>query len=202
MDIVLSILVGLFLTLLFSVWSASRSYFQKGRIRGVEEAIRELQVGMASHIGTDPAPEVRNALANLRNRLDRRPPRHVKGTDPIHADLWVLGAAVAEECWLKGHGAGVQRKAPEAGKIRIDLSAAELLQVGSLANLGFQYMMPNMRIIDARRFSGSDDALEASRSIGKVEAAIPKKYRPDLVLQVASRESLVEDWWHPLVRRA
>jgi hypothetical protein len=157
---------------------------------------------MASHLGTDPAPEVQKALADLCDRLDRRPLGRLKGTDPIHADLWVLGAALAEECWLKGHGAGVRRKAPEAGKIRIDFSTAELLQVGSLANLGFQYMMPNMRIIDARRFSGSDDALEASRSISRVEAAIPKKYRPDLILQVASRESLIEDWWQPIIRRA
>ena len=201
-DIVLFILGGLFLTLVFSAWSSSRSYFQKGRIRGIEEAVRELQIGMASHLETELAPDAQKALANLRNCLDRHPPRRVKGTDPIHADLWVLGAALAEECWLKGHGAGVRRKAPEQGKIRIDLSAAELLQLGSLANLGFQYMMPNMRLIDARRFAGSDDALEASRSISKVEAAIPKKYRPDLILQVENRERLVEDWWQPIIRRA
>jgi hypothetical protein len=58
-----------------------------------------------------------------------------------------------------------------------------------------------MRLIDARRFAGSDDALEASRSITKVEAAIPKKYRPDLILQVTNRESLIEDWWQPITRK-
>jgi hypothetical protein len=113
-----------------------------------------------------------------------------------------VGAALAEESWLKGHGAGVRRKAPEAGKLRIDLSAAELLQIGSLANLGFQYMMPNMRLIDAPRFSGNDDALEASRSISKIEAAIPKMHRPDLILQVTSREILIEDWWQLRTRKA
>jgi hypothetical protein len=82
---------------------------------------------------------------------------------------------LAEDCWLKRHSAGVRRKAPAEGKIQIDLSAAELLQLGALANLGFQYMMPNMRLIDARRFTGSNDALEASRSISKVENGGPKE---------------------------
>jgi hypothetical protein len=201
-DIVLLVLAGLFLALIYSAWSSSRSYFQNGRIKGVEEAVRELQIGMASHLGPESGPEIQKAMANLRNCLERHPRRPAKHTDPIHADLWVLGAALAEECWLKGHGAGVRRKAPEAGKMRIDLSAEELLQVGALANLGFQYMMPNMRLIDARRFSGKEDALQASRSICKIEAAIPSKYRPDLLLQVKSREHLIEDWWQPIIRRA
>jgi hypothetical protein len=200
-DIVLFILVGLFLSLAFSAWSAARSYLQKGRVRGIEETIRELQVGMATHLGTELAPDVAKALADLRKGLNRYPPRRVKGADPIHADIWVLGAALAEECWLRGHGAGVRRKAPAEGKIRIDLSATELLQLGGLANLGFQYMMPNMRLIEVRRFTGKDDALEASLSISRLEAAIPKKYRPDLILQVQSRESLIEDWWLPITRK-
>jgi hypothetical protein len=49
--------------------------------------------------------------------------------------------------------------------------------LSGLANVGFQHMMPNMRIIDVRRFSGRDDALDASQSISKVEAAIPEKFR-------------------------
>jgi hypothetical protein len=67
--------------------------------------------------------------------------------------------------------------------------------------LGFQYMMPNMRLIEVHRFAGKDDALEASLSISRLEAAIPKKIRPDLILQVQSRESLIEDWWLPITRK-
>jgi hypothetical protein len=63
-------------------------------------------------------------------------------------------------------------------------------------------MMPNMRLIEARRFTGKDDAQDASLSISRIEAAIPKKYRPDLILQVQSRESLIEDWWQPITRKA
>jgi hypothetical protein len=201
-DIVLIVLVGLFGVLAFSAWSCGRSYLQKGRIRGIEEAVRELQVGMAQQLGAEQAPDVQKALKSLRICLDRHSGWNTYGTNPIHADLWVLGAALAEVCWLKGHGAGVRRKAPLEGQIRIDLSATELLQLGGLANLGFQYMMPNMRLIDARRFTGKDDALDASRSISKVEAAIPKKYRPDLLRQAESRECLIKDWWQPITGKA
>ncbi|WP_156180540.1 hypothetical protein [Bradyrhizobium sp. LTSPM299] len=202
MDIVLFGMLGLLAAFAFSAWSCGRSYFLKGRIRGLEEAVRELQVGMASHLGTPLAPDAQKALTDYRICLDRYSGRRVHGTDPIHAHLWALGASLGEECWLKGHGAGVRRKAPTEGNVRIDLSATELLQLGGLANLGFQYMMPNMRIIDARRFTGRDDALDASRSITKVEASIPKKYRPDLLLQVESRERLIENWWQPIVHKA
>jgi hypothetical protein len=170
-------------------------------MRGIEEAVRELQVGMASHLVTFATPDIEKASASLRKRLDRQHQRIVDGTDPLHAVLWTLGAALGEECWMKGHGAGVRRKTPLEGKIRVDLSAVELLQLGALANLGFQYMMPNMRLIDARRFADMDDALDASRSLTKIEAAIPKKYRPDLVLQVTNREGLIEDWWQTIKKR-
>jgi hypothetical protein len=201
-DIVLFGMIGLMGALAYSVWSCGRSYFEKGKIRGIEEAVRELRAGMATQLGPQPTPDVQKTLTNFRNCLDRYSGQRVHGTDPIHAYLWALGAALGEECWLKGHGAGVRRKAPAEGKIRIDLLPAELLQLGGLSNLGFQYMMPNMRLIDARRFTGKDDALDASRSITKVEAAIPKKYRPDLFLQVESRERLIEDWWQPIVHKA
>ena len=76
----------------------------------------------------------------------------------------------------------------------------ELLQLGGLANLGFQHMMPNMRIIETKRFLGKDDALEASRSVSRLEASIPEKYRPDLLVQVQSRDRLIEAWWKPVTR--
>jgi len=199
MDIVLFVLLGLFGALTFFAWSCGRSYFEKGKIRGIEEAVRELRVGMTPQLGQEPPPDVQKALVTLNNSLACSYGERRKNS--IHPHLWVLGASLAEECWVKGHGAGVRRKAPEPGRIRIDLSAAELLQLGGMANLGFQYMMPNMRIIDARRFTDSNDALDASRSISRVEAAIPKEYRPDLVRQAESRECLIVDWWKPVVRK-
>ena len=35
-------------------------------------------------------------------------------------------------------------------------------------------MMPNARLLDIRRFSGKDDAVEATRAVSRLEAAIPK----------------------------
>lgn len=163
----------------------------------MREAVRELQVGMSRQLGAETA-DVRDALANLHKCLDGHPAKRSDGTNPVHLQLWGLGAALAEECWLKGHGAGVRRKAPEEGRIRVDLSIPELLQLGGLANVGFQHMMPNARVIDIRRFTGDDDALEASRSISRIEASIPRRYRPDLLLQADSREHLIDAWWRPV----
>ena len=166
----------------------------------MEEAVRELKAGMVSQLGSGVGQDVQKALVNLQHCLDGNSRRKTVRTDPIHACLWVVGSALGEECWLKGHGAGVRRKAPAEGKIRVDLTVTELLQLGGLANLGFQHMMPNMRIIETKRFIGKEDALEASRSVSQLEASIPKKYRPDLLVQAHSRDDLIEAWWKPVTR--
>jgi hypothetical protein len=118
-------------------------------------------------------------------------------TEPYHAPLWVLGDAMAEACWIKGHAAGVRRKAPAPGKVRVDFSLNELLQLSWLAQLGFQHMMPNYRGFEIHRFSGPDDAREGASAVGKIESAIPAKERPftDLSAQVKSRQKLIGDWW-------
>ena len=76
-------------------------------------------------------------------------------TDPYHARLWTVGDAIGEACWLKGHAAGIRRKAPAEGKIRVDLSLTELLQLSWLAQLGFQHMMPNY-VASKSCFSGQE----------------------------------------------
>lgn len=200
MSTVLFSMIGLFATLALASLSCGRSYYQRGKITGMREAVRELQIGMTRPLGTKPSPEIDQALKAYHQALDRAQRKKAFDSSPIHSELWVLGSALAEECWLNGHGAGVRRKAPEKGKIRVDLTLSELLHLGGLANIGFQHMMPNARIIDIRRFTGSDDALEASRSISKIEATIPNRFRPDLILQVESRESLIEDWWSPRLK--
>ena len=127
----------------------------------------------------------------------RRRGSKAKATDPSHAQLWILGNAIGEACWLKGHGAGVRRKAPTEGRIRVDLSVTELLQLGWLAHLGFQHMMPNYRGFESYRFSGEDDAQDAARAISRIEAAIPAKARPvaDLSANYKGRLRLITDWW-------
>ena len=200
MDIVLYGMLTLLGASFYFAWSCGRSYQARGRIRGIEEAVRELQVGMASHLASTPGADIQNALKNLSRMLAQSSEPRRRETDPIPSLLWVLGAALGEECWRIGHGAGVRRKAPAEGQIRLDLSPTELLQLGGLANLGFQHMMPNARIIATHRFVDVDDARDASRSLSKVEAAIPSKYHPDLLHQAESREELIKGWWRPAVR--
>ena len=98
---------------------------------------------------------------------------------------------------MKGHGAGMRRKAPAEGKIRADFSLNELLQLSWLAHLGFQHMMPNFRGFEIHRFNGHDDAEEGAIAIGKIERAIPANSRPfaDPSEQLKNRQKLISEWW-------
>jgi hypothetical protein len=204
MDVVLWVFIGLFLGLAWSIWSMSRSFFEKGRIRGIRECVREMRRGTVVLLGCEDKKlpdDLQKAMSALGAVLDRVPSKIKSTTDPIHAELWTLGSTLAEACWLKGHAAGVRRKAPAEGRIRVDLSAIELLQLGGLANLGFQHMMPNARRLDLRRFTGKDDAVEAARALSRLEAAIPKEHRPDLLHNAEGRMELIDDWWTPVLER-
>ena len=193
------VIVGLFAVLIWAGWTSARSYIEVGRLRGIEQAVREIQKGIATHVELEGAKlpsDVQAALDGLQRLLKGHPKKLGSGTDPFHAQLWVLGAALGEACWLKGHAAGIRRKAPGQGKFRVDLSLIELLQLGGLANLGFKHMMPNARLFELRRFRDEVDASDATRVISKIECAIPQQHRPDLLLQAESREHLIRDWWH------
>jgi hypothetical protein len=205
MDVVVWVVIGLFMGLAWSTLSMSRSFFEKGRIRGIRECVRELRRGTIAQLDFEDQKlpdDLRKALSALEALLDRAPLKTKSETDPIHAQLWTLGRTLAEACWLKGHAAGVRRKTPAEGKIRVDLSAIELLQLGGLANLGFQHMMPNTRLFELRRFTGRDDAVEAARALNRLEASIPKQHRPDLLRHAEDRMQLIDDWWKPIPDRA
>jgi hypothetical protein len=200
---ILLLLGGLIAALAILSLSCARSYFEKGRRQGMEEAIREMARGLTSHCQLEAGElpvGVEKAMSKLKTVALSQRRRSATGTrpaDPYHAQLWVLGDAIGEACWLKGHGAGVRRKAPAERKIRVDLSVNELLQLGWLAHLGFQHMMPNYRGFEAYRFSGEEDALEGAHAIGRIEAVIPAKQRPiaDLSVNYKSRQKLISDWW-------
>lgn len=205
MDLMAWIVAGLFLGLTWSTWSMSRSFFEKGRIRGVRECVREMRRGMVALLDCEDQKlpdDLQKAISELEAVLERASSITKSNTDPIHARLWTLGRTLAEACWVKGHAAGVRRKAPAPGNVRVDLSAIELLQLGGLANLGFQHMMPNARLFDLRRFTGRDDALEAARALSRLEAAIPKQHRPDVLRHAEGRKQLIDNWWTPMSERA
>ena len=205
MDIVLWIVTSLLVGLTWTTWSMSRSFFGRGRIRGIRECVTEIRKGTVVLLDSDDRKlpdDLQKALATLEALLDRAPTKTKAGTDPIHAQLWTVGRTLADACWVKGHAAGIRRKAPVEGKIRIDLSAVELLQLGGLANLGFQNMMPNARLFELRRFTGRDDAVEAARAVSRLESAIPKENRPDLIRHAESRMQLIDNWWTPATERS
>jgi hypothetical protein len=167
----------------------------------MEEATREISRGVSSHCELDGGlvpVAVDKAMAAVKAvSQKRRRPTATKTTDPYHAQLWILGDAIGEACWLKGHASGIRRKAPAEGKIRVDLSINELLQLSWLAHLGFQHMMPNYRGFEIYRFSSEEDAQEGALAVGKIQGALPAKDRPvaDLTVQYKNRQKLISDWW-------
>jgi hypothetical protein len=166
----------------------------------MEETLRELSRGIRSHCELEgqAVPErAAKALKVLQAISGKRRKTGNGSTDPYYAQLWIIGDAIGEACWLKGHAAGVRRKAPAEGKIRVDLSLPELLQLSWLAHLGFQHMMPNYRSFEIHRFSGEEDAREGATVVGKIESVIPAKHRPfaDLLDQFESRQKLICNWW-------
>jgi hypothetical protein len=201
---ILLMLSGLLAAFIIAGFSCARSYFEKGRLRGMEEATRELIRGIGSHCKVE-GQVVPERVARELKALKAGSGKHRKmgSVDPYHAQLWVVGDAIGEACWVKGHGAGARRKAPAEGKIRTDLSLSELLQLSWLAHLGFQYMMPNYRGLEMHRFSGEEDAWEAAKAVSKIEATIPAKERPfaDLSMQFKSRQNLICDWWRAVPNR-
>jgi hypothetical protein len=196
---ILFILGVLLIAFVVAAWSCARSYFEKGRLRGMEEATREIVRGISSHYEVEgQIPECVGKALKQTKAVSGRGPKTGRGvTDPYHAQLWVVGDAIGDACWLKGHAAGMRRKTPAEGKIRVDLSLNELLQLSWLAHLGFQYMMPNYRGFEIHRFSGEEDAREGAIAISKVEGAIPARIRPfaDLAVQLKNRQKLISDWW-------
>jgi hypothetical protein len=166
----------------------------------MEEAVREISRGISSHCELEGqvAPErVAKGVEAFKAVSGKRRKKGNGSADPCHAQLWIVGDAIGEACWLKGHAAGIRRKAPAEGKIRVDLSLTELLQLSWLAHLGFQYMMPNYRGFEIHRFSGEEDAREGAKAVGKIESVIPAKDRPfaDLSVQFQGRQKLICDWW-------
>jgi hypothetical protein len=198
---ILLVLGSLVAALIWVSLSCARSYFETGRLRGMEEATREIGRGVSSHCELDGGVvpvAVEKAMAAVKAvSQKRRRPTATKTTDPYHAQLWILGDAIGEACWLRGHASGIRRKAPAEGKIRVDLSVNELLQLSWLAHLGFQHMMPNYRGFEIYRFSSEEDAQEGALAVGKIQGALPAKDRPvaDLTVQYTSRQKLISDWW-------
>jgi hypothetical protein len=195
MDI-LAVIIVLLLSLFAAAWSSARSYFQKGRLAGMEEATREIIRGLGAHYeqaGLAPPDHVTKAVEAV--KLFARGASCEKSIRRYHARLWTFGDAVGAACWRKGYDTCKARMTPARDKVRLDLSASELLQLTALAHLGFKRMMPNDRGIESHRFEGEDHAFAGSYAVEKLEQAIPENVRPRD--RGADRQALIRHWWPP-----
>jgi hypothetical protein len=195
---ILAVLFVLLTILMAATWSSARSYFAKGRLAGMEEATIEIILGINSHYESigQPAPDhVRKAVEAVKSFA--RGACYEKSIHRYHARLWIFGDAVGATCWRKGYDACKTRMRPGKDRIRIDLSASELLHLVSLAHLGFKKMMPNDRGIEMHRFGNEDDARDGTRAIERLELALPVKYIPfdDPLAQSVNRQALIQNWW-------
>lgn len=194
---ILTLLAFLLLLLVFSTGALAQSYFIRGRLRGMQEATIEIIRGVNSHFEVEGQPPagVLKALETLKTAgsglsqdklLERR-----------HAHLWAFGEAVGNACWKKGYRSGKLTMAPREGKVFVELSPNELLQLTWLAHLGFLHMMPNYRGFEIHRFSGEEDARDGAKAVDRLEVAVPAMHRPadNPIALSNARLAMVENWW-------
>ena len=186
-----------FLLILFfaASWSSARSYFARGRLAGMEEAMGEVIRGIRAHYeSSGHAPEaVTKAIEAITSFVHG--PSAEKDILRYHARLWTFGDATGAACWRKGFESCRQEMSPHPERIRIDLRGDDLVQLASLAHLGFKRMMPNDRGIEMLRFAGEDQAVAVARAIERLEHAIPAPRRPSG--HASMRQTMIAHWWPP-----
>jgi hypothetical protein len=195
---ILAVLSLLVIAFAFSAWSCARTYFAKGRLRGMEEAAQEFVRGVASHYEIDGQampPPVARAIDAV--KAVTQGASYNKRIYRYHAHLWVFGDAVGSACWRKGYEAAKRKMAPAEDKIRLEFSRGELLHLAWLGHHGFKHMMPNYRGFEMHRFSGREDAEQASFAVKRLEVVIPTEHRPfsDPLVQSNNRQELIRGWW-------
>jgi hypothetical protein len=207
-DRVVDILIVLTLLQLFfvaAIWSSVRTFFARGRLRGMQEATQEIVRGVQSHYeiageaipaGVAKAIDAVTAVtsgASYNRKIYR-----------YHAHLWVFGDAVGEACWRRGYEVCKRAMTPRQDIILVELSLKELLHLTWLAHLGFNHMMPNYRGFESYRFTGDEDARGGARAVERLEAAVPAEHRPfeDSAAQADGRRKLITEWWSPRLRTA
>jgi hypothetical protein len=190
---------------------ADRAVFARGRLSGLKEATDEIMRGVAYHYqhnkqGSEP---VLKALNDMKTRLaKRRPARTTR--DAASAGLRELGGAISDVVFRKGFEAGqsaeARFEAPIDGKIRVDLSISELMQIRWLAHFGFEHTMWNTWDPEGAKprphadvvFKAKPDAQRATEAIDTLERRIPKE-RKDSGQPYAlaiNRQQMIRERWH------
>jgi hypothetical protein len=192
MDI-LAVIAVLLILFCVASWSSARSYFAKGRLAGMEEAMGEVIRGIRAHYeSAGQAPEdVTKAIEAITGFVHG--PSAEKDILRYHARLWTFGDATGSASWRKGFESCRQEMLPHPERVRIDFRSEDLVHLASLAHVGFKKMMPNDRGIEMLRFAGEDQAVAVARAIERLEHAIPSPHRPSG--HASTRQALIAHWW-------
>lgn len=204
MDI-LVVLALLQLLFVLAILSSVRTFFARGRLRGMQEATQEIVRGVHSHyeVAGEAVPaHVAKAIEAVKAVTSGA--TYNRKIHRYHTHLWVFGDAIGEACWRRGYEVCKRAMTPKPDVILVELSLKELLHLTWLAHLGFNHMMPNYRGFESYRFTGDEDARGGTRAIERLEAAIPAEHRPfdDLTAPAGSRRKLITEWWSPRLMSA
>jgi hypothetical protein len=191
---------------------ADRTVFARGRLFGLKEASDELIRGLAYHYQHDKqaSEPVLKALNEIKARLAKKQPARVTCV-AVSGVLCELGRAISDVAFRKGFEAGQEAQArfeaPIMGKIRVDLSVSELMQIRWLAHFGFEHTIWDTRDPEGAKprshthtvFKDRLDAQRATEAIDTLESRIPKE-RGDSDERYAlalDRERMIRERWHP-----
>lgn len=175
---------------LSALWAA-RVIYARGRLAGINEAMREMAGGVAvayQRPGT-PAPErVKHAADVVRRNL-----RLSATASEIAGALRDLGREMGATARLQGLKEG---ETPRNEEIRIDLLLKELLTIRWLAHAGFKLMMRNRT---GGKFSFCDevDAQESNFALDRLERRLAEAHKdPTMPYQLAlSRQQTIWERW-------
>jgi len=190
---------------------ADRAVFTRGRLSGIREAVDEMMRGAAYHYQNDnqTSEAIRNALDDIKARLSKRRSARTKG-NAVGADLSGLGRAMGDVVFGKGFEAGrdaqARLEAPINGKVRLDLSISELMQIRWLAHFGFEHTMWNTWDPEGAKprphadvvFKNQTDAQRATEAIDLLEQRIPKERRAsgEPYALALNRQQMIRERWH------
>jgi hypothetical protein len=168
--------------------------YWRGKLDGIKSATTEIIRGVSHHYENErkKLPEnVSDTIDKMRAQTENvKTAKEKCGAYDIW--LWNLGSAIGEACWQDGHDAGQRWTEPQKGKIRIDLSVEELMQVSWLAHCGFQHCMNDQ--FDG--FENKQNAEKAQVAIGRLEFHIPREMRgDDPHAQSFNRQTMIWGRW-------
>jgi hypothetical protein len=207
----MSELVMIFAVVAAVAFVADRAVFTRGRLSGIREAVDEMMRGAAYHYQDDnqTSEPILNALKDIKARLSKKRPTRITG-EAVSTALGELGRALGDVVFGKGFEAGrdaqARLEAPINGKVRIDLSISELMQIRWLAHFGFEHTMWNTWDPEGTKprphadvvFKNRTDAQRATEAIDLLEHRIPKERRDSggPYALALNRQQMIRERWH------